>query len=157
MQKLVLLNSVGYTGSFPLGPYLFPPLDALAVEWWRQRKLQPLLLATALGYWNPAEVEALRCANLHLEMPGWQEAFAIFTKSGGYSHLSGKIRQIDKPTLILWGELDDVLGTDNARKFQQDIVNSQLIWLENCGHVPQIEQPQILAQHILKFACETDK
>jgi len=157
VQKLVLINSVGYTGSFPLAQFLFPPLDSLAVEWWRQRKLQPLLLATAFGNWSPVDVEALRCANLHLEMPGWQEAFNIFTKSGGYSTLSRRIRQIDKPTLVLWGKLDDVLGTGDAEKFQRDIAGSQLVWLENCGHVPQIEQPQILAQHIRQFARETDK
>ena len=151
VHKLILINSVGYTGSFPLGQFLFPPFDALAVEVWRQRKLQPLHLATAFGNWNPALKDALRCAALHLEMPGWQEAFSTFTKSGGYSHLSSKVSRVDKPTLILWSEFDDVLGVGDAEKFQGDISGSRLVWLKNCGHVPQLEQPRTVAQHILSF------
>ncbi|MBD1945762.1 alpha/beta hydrolase, partial [Coleofasciculus sp. FACHB-712] len=61
------------------------------------------------------------------------------------------IPQIDKRTLILWGEADDMLGTDDAERFKRAIAHSQLIWIENCGHVPQFEQPEITAKHILAF------
>ena len=44
VAKLILINSVGYSGSFPQGRFLFPPFDYLAVEYWKQRKLQPLFL-----------------------------------------------------------------------------------------------------------------
>lgn len=151
VHKLILINSVGYTGSFPIGQFLFPPFDALAVEVWRQRKLQPLRLAATFSNWNPVLVDALRCAALHLEMPSWQEAFMTFTKSGGYNHLSSRIARVDKPTLILWSERDDVLGVSDAARFQQDIASSQLVWLKDCGHVPQIQRPQAVARYILTF------
>lgn len=150
VQKLVLINSVGYSGSFPQGRFLFPPLDFLAVEYWRQRKLQALFLGGISGNLEPATLEAIRCAVLHLEMPNWHEAMISFTKSGGYSDLADNIDRIDKPTLILWGETDETLGTSDAVKFQQAIAHSQLIWL-NCGHVPQLEQPQTTAHHLLAF------
>lgn len=149
VQKLVLINSVGYTGSFPFGRFLFPPLDFLAVEYWRQRKLQALFLSSISG--NSAAIEeAIRCAALHLEMPNWHEAMIAFTKSGGYGDLADKIGQINKPTLILWGESDDTLGIGDATKFQRAIAHSQLIWLQ-CGHVPQLEQPQTTASYLLAF------
>ncbi|HEY9845548.1 MAG TPA: alpha/beta hydrolase [Candidatus Caenarcaniphilales bacterium] len=150
VEKLVLINSVGYSGSFPLGQLLFPPLDFLAVEGWRLRKVQPLFLSTTFG-WDASMVDTLRCATLHLEMPGWHEAMISFTKSGGYHDLANRIPQIDKPTLILWGVLDNMLGADDAVKLRHHIAHSQLIWLPDCGHVPQLEQPQILAQHLLDF------
>ena len=153
VQKLVLINSVGYTGSFPFGRFLFPPLDFLAVEYWRQRKLQALFFSGISG--EAATEEAIRCAALHLEMPNWHEAMIAFTKSGGYSNLADKISQIDKPTLILWGEADETLGIADATKFQQAIAHSQLIWLKNCGHVPQLEQPQTTANHLLCFRSST--
>ena len=156
VKKLVLINSMGYTGGFPLGKFLFPPLDFLAVEYWRQRKLQALTLGSISG-WNPQQLEALRCVTLHMEMPGWHEATIAFTKSGGYSYLGNKIPQIDKPTLILWGELDDTLGTEDALKFKRDIRHSQLVWIKNCGHVPHLEQPQIVAQNILAFLGRSDR
>ena len=151
VQRLVLINSVGYTGSFPQGRFLFPPLDYLAVEYWRQRKVQALFVGSISGNLQPATLEAIRCAVLHLEMPGWHEAMIAFTKSGGYSDLADKIAQIHKPTLILWGESDETLGIGDAVKFQRAIAHSQLIWLKNCGHVPQLEQPQTTAEYLLAF------
>ena len=149
VKQLVLINSVGYTGDFPLGRFLFPPLDYLAVEYWRQRKVQALFFSGISG--STASMEAIRCAALHLEMPGWHEAMISFTKSGGYSGLADKLCQIQKPTLILWGEADETLGIGDAVKFQQAIAHSRLIWLKGCGHVPHLEQPQITSQHLLAF------
>lgn len=110
VKQLVLINSVGYTGDFPLGRFLFPPLDYLAVEYWRQRKVQALFFGGTFGNLETTIIEAIRCAVLHLEMPGWHEAMISFMKSGGYSNLASKIVQIDKPTLILWGSLIRLLG-----------------------------------------------
>lgn len=155
VKQLVLINSVGYSGNFPIGKFLFPPLDYLAVEYWRQRKLQSLLLGGNFGNLEPGTIEAIRCAVLHLEMTGWHEAMISFMKSGGYSDLADKIAQIDKPTLILWGEADDTLDVGDAMRFKRAIAHSQLIWIKNCGHVPQLEQPQFTAQHLLAFLNTT--
>lgn len=149
VKQLVLINSVGFSGDFPIGRFLFPPLDYLAVEFWRQRKLQALFWSD-FGNLEPGTIEAIRCATLHLEMPLWYEAMNSFTKSGGYSNLADKIAHIDKPTLILWGKNDNTLDRGDAVKFQKAIAHSQLIWL-NCGHVPQLEQPEIVAHQLLAF------
>lgn len=151
VKQLVLINSVGYSSDFTLGQLLFTPLDYLAVEYWRQRKLQALFFGSTFGNLEPTVIEAIRCSVLHLEMPNWHEAMISFMKSGGYSNLADKIHRIDKQTLILWSELDDMLGIGDAVKFQRAIANSKLIWLKNCGHVPQLEQPQNTAEHLLAF------
>jgi pimeloyl-ACP methyl ester carboxylesterase len=151
VKQLVLINSIGFSGDVSLGRFLFPPLDYLAVEYWRQRKLQALFLGETFGNLKPDDIEAIRCAILHLEMPGWQEAMISFTKSGGYTDLADRMAQIHKPTLILWGEADDTLDKGDAVKFNRAIANSQLIWLKNCGHAPQLEQPRITAAHLLAF------
>jgi len=151
VKQLVLINSLGYSGDVSLGRFLFPPLDYWAVEYWRQRKVQALFFGELSGNLEPGAIEAIRCAALHLEMPGWHEAMISFMKSGGYSDLADKIAQIDKPTLILWGDSDETLGISDAVKFQKAIAHSQLIWLKNCGHVPQLEQPETTARHIVAF------
>ena len=58
---------------------------------------------------------------------------------------------INKPTLILWGEEDDVLGTEAAYQFKGAIAYSQLVWLPGLGHSPQWEQPELVTMQILKF------
>ena len=149
VQQLVLINSVGYTNGPAFSKFLFPPFDYLAVEYLRQRKIQALNFGSALGNLDATTLEAIRCAALHQEMPGWHEAMISYAKSGGYD-IADKIAQVDLPTLILWGEADDMLDIGDAEKFQQAIAHSQLHKL-NCGHVPQLEQPQITASHILEF------
>jgi pimeloyl-ACP methyl ester carboxylesterase len=151
VERLVLVDSVGYTGPPAYIKFLFPPLDYLAVEYLRQRKLKALEFSTAANA-TPALLDLLRCSVLHTEMPGWHDSMIAFTKSGGYSFLADRIREIKKSTLILWGESDDILGTDDAERFHRDITNSQLIWIKNSKHVPQIEQPQVTAKHILEFS-----
>lgn len=150
VEKLVLIGSVGYTCSPAFTQFLFPPLNYLAVEYLRQRKLKALEICTALNA-SPELLELLRCAALHQEMPSWHEATIAFTHSGGYNFLTNRIGQINQPTLILWGESDEILGTDDAKKFQRDIAHSQLVWIKACGHAPQLEQPQLTAQRILEF------
>ena len=123
VEKLVLIDSVGFSGTFPLGQFLFAPFDLFAVEFWRQRKLLPLSFSTTFGF-TAADLEAIRCAGVHLGMPGWAEAIASFTKSGGYNLSAQQISQIQQPTLILWGDRDDMLGTADAEKFRGAIANS---------------------------------
>ena len=49
----------------------------------------------------------------------------------------------------------DVLGTDDATKFELAISGSQLIWIHKAGHVPHFERPQSVAAHVLTFARRT--
>jgi pimeloyl-ACP methyl ester carboxylesterase len=152
VQKLVLIDSVGFSGTFPLGQFLFSPFDLFAVEFWRQRKLLPLAFGKTFGGFTAADLEAIRCAGVHLDMPGWAEAIASFTKSGGYNLSAQEISQIHPPTLILWGDRDDMLETADAEKFRGAIANSQLIWIRDCGHVPHLEKPAVTAEEILRFS-----
>lgn len=156
VKKLVLVNSVGYSGSFPIGRFLFPPFDYLAIEWWRYLKMQTLASALWETDPDPAYLDALLCTTLPLEMPRWYDATLAFTKSGGYSLSGEQIAQIKKPTLILWGKNDTMLDIADAEKFRRAIVNSQLIWIEKAGHAPQFDRPAILAEHILAFRGLTE-
>lgn len=152
VRSLVLIDSVGFSGSFPIGPFLPHPLIELGTDWLYFRKRAALATALALPMIPPSLIDALRCSLLHQEMPGWREAIASFTRSGGYANLSNHIAQVAHPTLILWGEADDVLGTADANRFEQAISNSQLIWIGGAGHVPHFDQPQVVATHLLTFA-----
>ena len=163
VRALVLIDSVGFSGSFPVGQFLPQPLIELGAEWLYWRKHAALTAASVLPMMHPTLVDALRCSLLHQEMPGWKEAITSFTQSGGYADLSEHDRvsqrqhlaQVTHPTLILWGEADDVLGTADATRFEQAIFNSRLAWIEGAGHVPHFDQPQAVADCLLAFVQQT--
>ncbi len=52
-----------------------------------------------------------------------------------------RIKTLQVPTLILWGERDRLVPPVNAQHFQRDIAGSQLVMLPGLGHVPQEEDP----------------
>lgn len=151
VKKLVLIDSAGYTAEATIGKFLLWPLDHLAVEILRQNKVREQISRSAYYNKNLSSVDAQLCAALHLKVKGWNQALKAFTKSGGYRSFREKLSQITQPTLILWGMCDRILGTADAYKFKDAIAQSQLLWIENCGHVPHLEHPQITAEHILDF------
>jgi pimeloyl-ACP methyl ester carboxylesterase len=152
VEKLVLIDSAGLQGGSPISKFIFPPLDYFATEFLRNRQVRDRISRAA--YKNSALVttDALMCGSLHLEMPNWRSALITFTKSGGYGAFTPQqLAQITQSTIILWGDSDQILGTKDAEKFTKLISQSELSWIPNCGHIPHLEQPEILSQHILNF------
>ena len=152
VAKLVLIDSAGFAAGPAIGKFLIPPLGLLATQFLRQPKVRRSVSLKA--YCDPSLVtaDAELCAALHLKLSRWNDALIAFTKSGGYNFLSDRISQISQPTLILWGDSDQILGTQDAKRFERAIDQSKLIWIEQCGHVPHLEKPEITAQHILEFS-----
>ncbi len=107
VRSLVLIDSVGFSGSFPVGQFLPNPLIELGADWLYFRKHAATSLASVLPMVDPTLVDALRCSLVHQEMPGWKTAISSFTQSGGYADITNRISEVSHPTLILWGERDD--------------------------------------------------
>ncbi|MBW4699371.1 MAG: alpha/beta hydrolase [Aphanocapsa lilacina HA4352-LM1] len=63
-----------------------------------------------------------------------------------------KLPALSPPTLILWGENDRILDPPDAHKFHKALPGSRLVWIQNCGHVPHLEKPQVTAGAIEQFA-----
>ena len=62
-----------------------------------------------------------------------------------------KIKQIHIPTLIIWGEEDQLIDVSNAYLFNQDIKRSRLLIIKKSGHVPMEETPETVYQSINDF------
>lgn len=151
VAKLVLLDSAGFAKGPAVGKFLLPPIDFLAAEFLRRPRVRYAISKAAYHDPTYASQDAALCAALHLAVPRWRQAMIAFTKSGGYNFLSDRIPELTQPTLILWGEGDRILGTQDAARFEQAIADSKLVWIPQCGHVPHLECPQLTAQHMLNF------
>ncbi len=62
-----------------------------------------------------------------------------------------RYREIEIPTLILWGREDVSIGVHNAYKLHRDLKNSRLRILSKVGHMPNEEAPQKVVFEIVKF------
>ncbi|BAZ00561.1 alpha/beta hydrolase fold protein [Tolypothrix tenuis PCC 7101] len=156
VKKLVLMDSAGLQGGSPLSKFMFPPLDYFATEFLRNPKVRDRISRAAYKAQQLVTNDGVDCAALHLQMPSWSQALIAFTKSGGYRAFRfKKLAEIQQPTLILWGDSDKILGTKDAQRFKGAIPHSQLLWIQDCGHLPHLEQPQITAKNILEFGRDT--
>lgn len=151
VETLVLLDSAGMAAGPAMGKFMIPPLDRLATAFLANRTVRQKISENAYYDRALASEDALTCSMLHLNHPDWSRALISFTKSGGYNFLSNKIGKITQPTLIIWGERDQILGTKDAQQFEEVILNSKLVWIPESGHVPHLEQPDLTAKAILEF------
>ena len=152
VRQLVLLDSAGFVGKPIASRFLIPPLGQLATAFLSNKKVRSGIGRKA--YADPdrcATEEAYRCGALHLGMPRWSEALISFTRNGGYTITGDRIAQITQETLILWGDRDQILPAETAQKFQATIPNHRFFSIEQCGHVPHLEQPDRTASLITEF------
>ena len=63
---------------------------------------------------------------------------------------------INQPTLIIWGEDDNVIPVRNGEKLYDSILNSRLVVLKDCGHIPQEEKPERFVELVSEF-CRDKK
>ena len=72
-------------------------------------------------------------------------------KSAKHDNLEKLLPEIKVPTLLIWGENDQVTDMQVARQFNSLIPNSKLVSMKECGHAPMIEEPEWFAGEVEKF------
>ena len=61
------------------------------------------------------------------------------------------IEGIQKNTLLIWGEHDNITPIELAKEFNIKIKNSKLKIIPNCGHVTSQERPNLFIKHVESF------
>lgn len=62
-------------------------------------------------------------------------------KSAIRNNLGEELNNIQQPTLLVWGNNDTITPPFVAREFHRLIPNSELHFIDQCGHAPMMEQP----------------
>ncbi|WP_158813150.1 alpha/beta fold hydrolase [Methylocapsa sp. S129] len=80
-------------------------------------------------------------------------ALAVYSGAGKMSDpaLRGRLKAVQKPVLVVWGESDRVVTPAYGRAFAAAFPNGQFDLIRECGHLPQIEQPARLLATIDAF------
>lgn len=62
-------------------------------------------------------------------------------KSAIRHNLGEELNNVKQPTLLIWGNNDTITPPFVAREFNRLIPNSELHFIDKCGHAPMMEQP----------------
>jgi pimeloyl-ACP methyl ester carboxylesterase len=72
-------------------------------------------------------------------------------KSAIRNNLGEELGQIQVPTLLIWGKNDKVTPPFVAEDFHKLIPNSELAFIDQCGHAPMMEVPKEFNVILEKF------
>jgi pimeloyl-ACP methyl ester carboxylesterase len=144
VKKLLLLDAAGYPSDEP-DPWIFglarTPVLNLIVSYLTPRFIIKNNLEQV--YFDDSKITDSLVTRYHRMSlrAGNRQAFIDRAKTPFVDH-TAKLEQLDMPTLILWGDHDTWIPLEDGQKFAWDIEHSELLVLENTGHVPMEESPE---------------
>lgn len=62
-----------------------------------------------------------------------------------------ELGELSLPTMIVWGREDGITPPSVAEEFQRRITGSKLKFIDNCGHAPNWERPEMFAKMLSAF------
>jgi len=65
----------------------------------------------------------------------------MMAKSAMRHNMKEELPNIKQKTCIIWGKNDKITPPEVGVEFHNDIPNSELFWIDKCGHAPMIEKP----------------
>jgi len=76
-------------------------------------------------------------------------------KSAIRSNLGEELNQIKQPTLLIWGNNDTITPPFVGQEFNKLIPNSELHFIDKCGHAPMMEVPDEFNKILEAFLAKT--
>ena len=63
-----------------------------------------------------------------------------------------RLHRIGIPTLLIWGEGDQVVPPSYGEAFRNMIPDARMVVIPDAGHSPHVEQPEAFVNHFVDFA-----
>lgn len=119
-----------------------PLIGALA----HSRRIREAMLRTSVG--RPENVplaDARKLIDAWITAPGYDAANAEMRR-----YVCEDLDRVTVPTTIAWGELDQLVGPPRPERRPPD---SRFIKLENCGHTPNWDAPELISELLLETSA----
>jgi len=127
-----------------LGPLLVRSIRTWGEDFGRSAWHDPSRLTPEIwaGYTKP------------LQARDWDRALWEFTLASRPTGLPERLDQIQMPTLVITGDDDRIVPTEQSVRLAGELPNAELVVIPNCGHVPHEECPQEFLQAVRRFVSK---
>jgi pimeloyl-ACP methyl ester carboxylesterase len=142
VEKLVLISPDGFASpGFDYDKQAEVPMVARLLPYTLPTWLLRMNLAPAYADKSRlTEDTVTRYRDLMLA-PGVRDALLQRTGQVRLEHPEPRLRRIQIPTLLVWGEKDALIPISNAQDYLKSMPDARLITFPDLGHVPQEEDP----------------
>jgi len=155
VDRLILVDAAGYPFQSQSIPLAFRIARAPILNRLMRDVLPRAIVASSLRdvYGDPSRVTpglVDRYFDLATRAGNREALVARFdqTRPGA---LAERVREIQVPTLILWGREDRLIPLEFGERFARDIQGSRLVVFDTLGHVPHEEDPVRTVEAVLPF------
>ena len=158
VQALVLVSAMVYSG-YPVSevpPAVRPLMTSM-------HRIGPLLVRCMITtlydrlirlFWhNPEELSADVLAEYRraLQVRNWDRALWRLILATHALDLAAQVRHIDIPALVIAGDHDRTVPTDQSIRLAEELPDARLVLVPTCGHLPHEERPQAFLQAVTDF------
>ena len=152
VQALVLMAPDGFPEAKDFGtkPYEVPAVTGL-IKYFLPKYLVRKSIEPAF-----AEADALSDARVNryydmLRAPGVRAAILERSNQTIYTDPVPRLKAIKAPTLLIWGEQDQMIPSTNAKSYASVLSNSTTVLVPKLGHLLQEEQPEKGLTAVMQF------
>ncbi|MEB0262627.1 MULTISPECIES: alpha/beta hydrolase [unclassified Mucilaginibacter] len=78
-------------------------------------------------------------------------------KSAIRHNMKTELRKITMPVSLIWGKEDKITPPEVAIEFNELLPNSELHWVDKCGHAPMMERPVEFNEYLKLFLDKIKK
>lgn len=147
-EKLVLVDAAGFAPPKDFDPRVLQNLNPSTREQVRET-LKLVIYNQALV--NDAFIDSGIASRVSAG-DGYTIQTLVESIKRGEDFLDGKLQNLKKPTLIIWGKQDGLTTlADFGERFKREIPGAELIVYDQCGHIPMIEKAANFNADLLKF------
>lgn len=152
VARLVLISPDGFASpGFEYGKAPEVPLLLELMPWVGPRALIRANLAPAWAHPERLPDAVLERYRDMLLAPGVRRAILDRTRQTILTDPAPRLRSITAPTLLLWGERDQMIPIANAQDYLRLMPNARLVRLPGMGHVPFEESPDTALPPLEQF------
>ncbi|MBX9664174.1 alpha/beta hydrolase [Novosphingobium sp.] len=156
IDKLVLISPDGFASpGFEYGKPPEVPFVMNLMPWVGPRSLIRANLAPAWAHPDALPDAVLERYRDMLLAPGVRQAILDRTHQTVLSDPAPRLRRINAPTLLVWGEQDGMIPLQNAQDYLRLLPNARLVRLPGMGHVPFEESPAAALPPVERFLTQT--
>lgn len=161
VEKLVLIDGAAYAKQLPLFIDLLRlPVLGRMVIWLLPRRLQlKIMLKKAFFDNRTLTPEILERYVRFYRLPGSRHSLHKVARQAvprDYADLQGRYTELEVPTYLIWGRRDRLLRLEKtAARLAKELPVKRFEIIEDCGHIPQEEDPAVTAELLSEFLAET--
>ncbi len=106
-----------------------------------------------LAWYDPTRIteETLALYKKPLQAENWDRALWELTVASQESELADHLYEFTLPVLVITGEADKIVPTEQSIRLAQELPNAELVVIPQAGHLPHEEQPDAFVQAVKLF------